>query len=320
MYYSIKEFSKEVFKEFRVDITRTPTISYLAFRIFRSNFLGENNNIAVLNGHVYDFIYQGYYGGADDAYIPAGHSIKGSYVNYLYPTSMKINPMPVGNPYYFEGDLDYFNKINFNYPKDKNKILYSNLNDIFNLNKFNEFKKILILNLNPYNNKGVLCNSINLPYGILEVSLETPKKEMWNEPILLKKYTVGEGGIRTIVPVGNWKGVYFSEELYNAVNKNNSHNFKTNRGFLFRQGNLFKEYVEILFSLRINSPKDSPLNAISKLLLNSLYGRFGMNPEKPNHIILGDNNDKDKIYFHNEVTNIIDFGNGKELYTYTPKF
>ena len=29
------------------------------------------------------------------------------------------NPMPVGNPYYFEGDiLKYFSKLNFNYPTD----------------------------------------------------------------------------------------------------------------------------------------------------------------------------------------------------------
>ena len=51
--------------------------------------------------------------------------------------------MPVGNPYYFEGDLKYFNEINFNYPLDKTlngdlkfklepKTIYSYLNDIFN--------------------------------------------------------------------------------------------------------------------------------------------------------------------------------------------
>ena len=142
LYYSIKEFSKEIFKEFRVDITCTPTISSLAFRIFRSNFLGEKNNIAVLNGHVYDFIYQGYYGGAVDAYIPAGENIKGYDVNSLYPTSMKNNPMPVGNPYYFEGNiLEHFYKLNYNYPTDsdlngsiKNKIKPKTIFDFLNKN------------------------------------------------------------------------------------------------------------------------------------------------------------------------------------------
>jgi hypothetical protein len=52
------------------------------------------------------------------------------------------NPMPVGNPYYFEGDLSHFNKINFNYPSDielngdknnkiKSKNIFSCLNEIF---------------------------------------------------------------------------------------------------------------------------------------------------------------------------------------------
>jgi hypothetical protein len=74
-------------------------------------------------------MYQGYYGGAVDAYIPFGKNIKGYDVNGLYPNSMLKNKMPVGNPYYFEGDINYFNFINFDYPIDselngdfKNKI------------------------------------------------------------------------------------------------------------------------------------------------------------------------------------------------------
>ena len=62
-------------------------------------------------------------------------------------------------------------------------------------------------------------------------------------------------------------------------------------------------------------------------MLNSLYGRFGMNPDKANHIILdtidkgviGTNKFKVYIYIDNEVKDIIDFGNGKELVSYYPK-
>ena len=60
------------------------------------------------------------------------------------------NVVPVGNPYYFEGNLEYFNQINFNYPDDKelngdlkNKIspktIYSYLNEIFNTEKTSDF-------------------------------------------------------------------------------------------------------------------------------------------------------------------------------------
>jgi hypothetical protein len=44
-----------------------------------------------------------------------------------------------------------------------------------------------------------------------------------------------------------------------------------------------------------------------------------MSPERPNHIILSDTVNKDNIFINNEVTNIVDFGNEKELYSYIPK-
>jgi hypothetical protein len=172
--------------QFSVYISKTPTVSSLAFRIYRVNFLARNKNIAVLQGATYNFIFQSYFGGAVDTYIPFGENIKGYDVNSLYPSTMKKNLMPVGNPYYFEGDLDYYKFINFNYPADselngdiKKKVLpktiYSCLNEIFNVFNATDFKNKLILNLK--NNKGVLCNENNLPFGFFEVQVTTPKKE-----------------------------------------------------------------------------------------------------------------------------------------------
>lgn len=118
LYYSILEFGKLIYLEFNVDISKTPTVSSLAFRIFRVKYLDENKNISILNGSIYQFIYHSYYGGHVDAYIPSGENIKCYDVNSLYPTSMFKIKVPVGNPYYFEGDLNYFEKINYNYPTD----------------------------------------------------------------------------------------------------------------------------------------------------------------------------------------------------------
>jgi len=171
-----------------VDISKTPTVSSLAFRIYRVKFLDQNNNISILNGLIYDFIYQSYYGGHVDAYIPKGENIKAYDVNSLYPTSMYRNTIPVGNPYYFERDLDYFNKVNFNYPTEKvlngdsknkipSKTIYSYLNEILNKEKTSDFIKSIKLFLNLDNNNGVLCNKNNLPYGFFEVTLETPPKD-----------------------------------------------------------------------------------------------------------------------------------------------
>jgi DNA polymerase elongation subunit (family B) len=45
--------------------------------------------------------------------------------------------------------------------------------------------------------------------------------------------------------------------------------------------NIFKNYVNALYDLRLKYPKGHPLNYIAKLLLNSLYGRMGMNDSFP---------------------------------------
>ena len=311
LYYAIKEFSKEIYKEFTVDISQTPTISSLAFRIFRLRFLNEKNNISNLKGSIYDFIYQGYYGGAVDAYIPSGQNIKCYDVNSLYPSSMKINPMPVGSPHYFEGNvLEFFNKINFNYPSDealticskfntKFKSYFDLLNEIFEIKNLKEFNSKIIKFLNLEKISGVLGNKDNLPYGFFEVKVETPPKDEVNHPILLKKHKTGSVGIRTIAAVGNWTGVYFSEELYNAVKLNNKHKFKVKCGFLFRSEFIFKDYVEKLYKLKENSETGSPIYAISKLLLNSLFGRFGMKPDLDQHIIYDGSSDQNNSEIEN---------------------
>jgi hypothetical protein len=150
--------------------------------------LNKDNSISILHGSIYNFIYQSYYGGAVDAYTPLGEKVKCYDVNSLYPTSMRNNIMPVGNPYYFEGDLDYFSNINFNYPEDhelngdsKNKIpsktIYSCLNEIFNIFSTSEFIQKITLFLNLNKDNGSLSNKDNLPYGFFEVKLETPPKE-----------------------------------------------------------------------------------------------------------------------------------------------
>ena len=342
LYNVIKEFSKLIFKQFNISISKTPTISSLAFRIFRSSFIDDNNKIAVINNEIYEFLYRGFYGGAVDAYIPIGENIKDYDVNSLYPTAMFNNPMPVGNPYYFEGDIKYFkiyafptedfldlgNKkrnnrsiadqpenIIINEKENKYKSIFDYVINIFNIDNYSEFKTKIISFLNLENNNGLLCNENNLPYGFFEVELETPPKEEWNEPILLKRHKTKFGGHRTIAPVGKWNGVYFSEELYNAVNKNSKHKFKVKCGFLFRNAFIFKDYVEKLYKLKQDSNKNSPLYAIAKLLLNSLYGRFGMKPTIEQHIIydpLNSDLDLNDLHENNKVDILAVFGD-KEL-------
>jgi len=95
------------------------------------------------------------------------------------------------------------------------------------------------------------------------------------------------------------------------------YSFKIIRGYLFEKGYIFSEYVDFLYNLKVNSEKGSPNYTISKLLLNSLYGRLGMNPDPDmeNHIIIS--NDEDlKIFSKYNVSNVLDLKKGKELISF----
>ena len=95
-------------------------------------------------------------------------------------------------------------------------------------------------------------------------------------PILQRKIPT-KFGWRTIAALGSWQDWIFSSSIENAI----KHGYKIEviRGYQFKKGNIFKSYVETMYNLRKQYPKSNPLNLIAKLLMNSLYGKFGMSPE-----------------------------------------
>nr|QWO71388.1 DNA polymerase [Termitomyces sp. T70a] len=264
----IDKFNLLIFRNNRVNAINYPTLSSLAMAIYRSNFFNENNyKIPKIIGNVYDFIKKGYFGGAVDVYLPklTEGEIYRYDVNSLYPYVMYKFDMPVGNPYYFEGDI-------FEHEKD--------------------------------------------PFGFFEVEIETTYE--LKHPILPYKGSQNEFRFRTIAPLGKWKGVYFSEELKNS--QNFGYKFKVLRGYTFERKNVFKEYVEFFYKLKSNTSKTDPLYTISKLLLNSLYGKFGMSPYKNSHKIM----DKIELYKFSDVEGIeilscIDLKNDYLFVTYKNK-
>lgn len=147
-------------------------------------------------------------------------------------------------------------------------------------------------------------------FGIFEVEIKAPL--YLNRPILQHRMNV-EGGTRTISPVGTWKGIYFSEELFNAIRQGYEVNIV--KGYLFESEYLFKDYVSYLYDLKMSSDKCNPVYTIAKLLLNSLYGRFGMDPTKEIHSIVGFS-ESFKICSQYEVTNVIHLSPEKELISY----
>lgn len=84
-----------------------------------------------------------------------------------------------------------------------------------------------------------------------------------------------------IFPVGHFDGHWTSAELNYAESL--GYKIKILKGYVFENSQtLFKDFIDDLYNIRLLSPKNSVADIIAKLLMNSSYGRFGMNLEKEN--------------------------------------
>lgn len=82
-----------------------------------------------------------------------------------------------------------------------------------------------------------------------------------------------------IFPTGTWRELYSIPEINYA--RSCGVKIKTYTGYLFHSsGYLFKDFVEELFTIKANAEKGGVDETIAKLLLNSCYGRFGINADK----------------------------------------
>jgi hypothetical protein len=156
-----------------------------------------------------------------------------------------------------------------------------------------------------------LTGNIKDLFGFFEVEVQAPSD--LKIPFLQTRVKTENGGIRTISALGNWRNVYSNNEIVKGLELN--YKFKIFRGYLFEKGDIFSEIIDKLYEIKKNSKTGSPDYIISKFLMNSLYGRFGMNPIMENHIIV---NDKDsKIYLENyNITDVLNLNNGKILISY----
>lgn len=107
--------------------------------------------------------------------------------------------------------------------------------------------------------------------GFYECEVDCPKMKI---PFL---GTVIKG--KYIFPTGKFKGLYSIQEIDYA--RALGYKIKTGKGYIFQSGGyIFKDYIDELYKIREASPKNSVDNVIAKLLMNSCYGRFGLNSEK----------------------------------------
>jgi DNA polymerase type B, organellar and viral len=258
LYQVIFKFTEMIFDLFNKNVHHHPTLPSLAYGIFRSKFMSEEN-IPQLSGKIADEIRKGYTGGAVDMYIPKskpGIKIKCLDVNSLYPSQMESKLMPVGFPIYFSGNIRTIDKDAFGF---------------------------------------FFCEIIapdNIKHPIIQTHVKT------------------NNGIRTISPIGTWKDMIFSSEMDNAIKY--GYKFNIFWGYTFKKENIFKNYVNFLYDLRSQYPSNDPMNFIAKILLNSLYGRFGMDDNFPNiDIIPKDYYPDFENKFFDNIIETIDLGDFK---------
>lgn len=110
-------------------------------------------------------------------------------------------------------------------------------------------------------------------------------------PVLPLK-TMVNGTEKLIFPTGVFKGTFFSEELKYAEKL--GYSIKLIRGLEFNKSyNLFHEYVHNFYNKKLTS--NGAIKAISKLFLNSLYGRFAIQKDFEFNFITSSDTVKDQV-------------------------
>jgi hypothetical protein len=130
--------------------------------------------------------------------------------------------------------------------------------------------------------------------GFFEATVEVPK-DMWVPPLPtvaeVEGYSLNDKGEykkkkskKLIFPTGRFSGVWSSIELEYARSLGVKI-LSVKKGAVFRSGGyIFKDYIDTLYKMRLDAKRknDGVGDILTKLLMNSLYGRFGLNKDRTN--------------------------------------
>ena len=113
----ISVFKDYIFEQEHVHLHDVDTLSALAFKIYRTNYLNTNTIIKTY-GELDQDIRLSYFGGEVNVYKPRGNNIFCYDVNSLYPYAM-LKPMPIGYPKIVRGDIKLNKSFGFYYASIK---------------------------------------------------------------------------------------------------------------------------------------------------------------------------------------------------------
>lgn len=114
--------------------------------------------------------------------------------------------------------------------------------------------------------------------GFWKCDVEVPE-DMYLPPLpTVQKVGKSE---KLVFPTGKFSGVYTTVEIEYA--RSLGVKIKTGRGAVFKNGGkIFKGYIDDLYEMRLEAQKknDGVTDILTKLMMNSTYGRFGLNTER----------------------------------------
>ena len=111
-----------------------------------------------------------------------------------------------------------------------------------------------------------------------------------------------------LMPIGEYDGWYFSEELKFAFSK--GYDIKVIKGYKFeKKFGVFDKYIDEFYKLKSNTT-DPIERQIAKSLLNNLLGRFGMNIDKSITELVDDNRFNELIQYK-QIKSVKHIGNRK---------
>jgi len=170
---------------------------------------------------------------------------------------------------YFGGRTEIFKPM-FNQLEDNHVLKTYDVNSLYPyVMQSNEFPVRWIRETNKFEPKCL---------GFYDVMVKVPK--MYIPPLGL---TFGEKEFKKyIFPTGIFRGKWSSVELLYAMSLG-AEILEVYEGHIFENyGFIFKDFINDLYQIRMNNPKDSAWNIIAKLMMNCTYGRFGLNPFRQN--------------------------------------
>nr|P33537.1 RecName: Full=Probable DNA polymerase [Neurospora crassa]CAA39046.1 putative DNA polymerase [Neurospora crassa] len=284
LYQLMMEMSNNTYSTFRINITRVKTASALAFLVYRTIFLPneveEENETNSPNNILSLFDKK-----EEKKLTP----------KYFLP-KLKGRLERAVRAAYFGG---------------RNEIFIPIINNIFSFDFNSLYPTAMMMPMPVGIPVHTFCKNLNEIFGFVRAKIITPAI---NIPVLPCRVKVN-GVQKLIFPIGEWTGWYFSEELKLAVEY--GYKIEVLESYVFeKRDDPFKEYIEHFASIKDNTKGSK--KQMAKLLLNTLYGRTGMN-DSAAEIKMLTTNELDNIQLTNNVIHEFEVDDDKHYVRYDKK-